>query len=183
MSRTLPIEQQERDEYRFGDGTELTLCPGTVGWAADDLRDPQVRRLWDAGRYEIIEGVLSVLPAARFRGGMVVDNLKFMLHAYFHGRQIPCAFSGEVDVVIAPQRVVRADAAAVIGDDLAKFNALKFEELGTDWRDYPLSLPPTLIIESISLGHELHDARTKRRWYAAFGVKNYWIVDGYRKSL
>src|SRR4029077_603034 len=46
-----------------------------------------------------------------------------------------------------------------------------------------LLVPPTLIIESVSPGHELHDERTKMRWYAEFGVPNYWIVDAFARTL
>jgi Uma2 family endonuclease len=44
-------------------------------------------------------------------------------------------------------------------------------------------IPPTLIIESVSPGHELHDRRTKKSWYAGFGVAHYWIVDAYARTL
>ena len=40
-----------------------------------------------------------------------------------------------------------------------------------------------MVIESISVGHERHDRQTKRRWYADFGVRHYWIVDGLRRTL
>ena len=35
---------------------------GTLGWTADDLDDPRIERLWDQGRYEIVEGVLTQMP-------------------------------------------------------------------------------------------------------------------------
>ncbi len=44
-------------------------------------------------------------------------------------------------------------------------------------------VPPTLIIESISLGHEAHDEETKRQWYEQFGVPNYWLLNAYAKTL
>jgi Uma2 family endonuclease len=42
---------------------------------------------------------------------------------------------------------------------------------------------PELIVESISIGHEKHDKETKRRWYAEAGVKNYWLLHAYKRSL
>jgi Uma2 family endonuclease len=184
MSRTLSAPPTHgRDEYRFGRGERPVLQPGTVGWTADDLRDPAIRRLWDAGRFEIIEGVLTVMPAARFRGSSVPFNLAFLLRDYYARRNVPCKFAGEVDIEVAAPRVVRADAAIVLADDLPKFEALKFDEPGTDWQDHALTLPPTLVIESLSPGHELHDRQTKRRWYAEFGVRHYWLVDAYARSL
>ena len=46
-----------------------------------------------------------------------------------------------------------------------------------------LIVAPNLIIESVSKGHEDHDRDVKRRWYADARVPNYWILDGYGKSL
>lgn len=72
----------------------------------------------------------------------------------------------------------------VIGDDLARFESLSFPDRpGTTWQDHVLTLPPSMVIESIRPGHERHDRQTKHRWYAEFGVPNYWIVDGYRRTL
>ena len=39
------------------------------------------------------------------------------------------------------------------------------------------------MIESVSVGHEDHDRETKKLWYAEAGVPNYWILDGYSRSL
>ena len=44
-------------------------------------------------------------------------------------------------------------------------------------------VPPLLVIESISPGHEHHDRETKRRWYTEAGVPNYWILDAFEQSL
>jgi Uma2 family endonuclease len=172
-----------RDTYRLGDGPEPVLQPGTRGWSTKDLEDPQIQFLWDQGRYEIIDGVLTVMPPAYFRGGMVVDNLKFLLRSYFKAQQIRAVFSGEVDIAITPTRAVRADGVVVIGADLPRFEALQFEPAGTTWKDHVLTLPPTLVIESVSQGHEDHDQVTKRQWYAGFKVPHYWIVDGFARTL
>lgn len=32
-------------------------------------------------------------------------------------------------------------------------------------------------------GHEQHDKKSKRAWYAEFGGRHDWIVDGFAKSL
>jgi Uma2 family endonuclease len=44
-------------------------------------------------------------------------------------------------------------------------------------------VPPTLVIESISTGHERQDERTPRRWYAEFGFPNYGILNSFSRSL
>jgi Uma2 family endonuclease len=172
-----------RDTYRFGDGPEPVLQAGTRGWSTKDLEDPEIHFLWNQGRYEIIDGVLTLMPPAYFRGGMVVDNLKFLLRSYFKAQQIRAVFSGEVDIAITPTRAVRADGVVVIGEDLPRFEALQFQPAGITWKDHVLTLPPTLVIESVSEGHEDHDQVTKRQWYAGFKVPHYWVVDGVQRTL
>ncbi|HSI34891.1 MAG TPA: Uma2 family endonuclease [Tepidisphaeraceae bacterium] len=172
-----------RDPYRFGDGPEPVLKVGTLGWSLSDLKDPEVRRLWEQGRYEIVNGVLVAMPPAYFRGGRVVVRLQAVLNAYFDTQQTPNDAAVEVEIAVAPKRVVRADCAVVAGQDLARFQSLKFDPPDTDWSDHTLTLPPTIVIESVSKGHEDHDRVTKRAWYAEFGIPHYWVVDGVGRTL
>jgi Uma2 family endonuclease len=173
----------QRDQYRFGSGARPCLQPGTMGWTVHDLEDPQIRALWDDGAYEIIDGVLTVMPPAYFRGGKVADNLKYILRGYFAARKTRAVFSGEVDIAVRPPLVVRADGVVIVGDDLPKFESLRFDPPRTTWEDHALTLPPTIIIESVSEGHEAHDRTRKRAWYAQFKVPHYWIVDGLGRTL
>jgi len=183
MSLAEPEILTRRDPYRFGNGAEPVLQVGTFGWSVKDLEDPEIRFLWDQGRYEIIEGVLTVMPPAYFRGGKVADNLKFILRSYLVAQKIRAAFSGEVDIAAGPPRVLRADGVVVFGDDLARFESLRFDVPNTTWEDHVLALPPSLVIESISQRHEEHDRVTKLKWYGRFGVPHYWIVDGFARAL
>ena len=172
-----------RDTYRFGHGEVPQLQPGTKGWTLDDVDDPETHSLWDQGRYEVHNGVLTVMPPAYFCGGATADNLKFLLRAYFAGQAVRCTTSAEVDLGVTAAQVVRADGVAIWGDDLPRFEALRFPPPRTHWSQHVLTRPPTLVIESVSQGHEEHDRQTKRRGYAGFGVRHYWIVDGLRRTL
>ena len=107
MARALiyPIKSKPaQDVYRFGDGPELVLKPGTMGWSASEIEDPALRSLWDAGRYEILDGVLTVMPAALFIGGESAETLAYLLRNYLKERKIPAAFSTEV-LGLPPQEV------------------------------------------------------------------------------
>jgi Uma2 family endonuclease len=44
-------------------------------------------------------------------------------------------------------------------------------------------VPPSLVIESVSPGHERHDRDVKRKWYAEFGVPHYWLLNAYERTL
>ena len=70
----------------------------------------------------------------------------------------------------------------MIGDDLARFRTVRLPRRRSR-KNQPLTIPPTLVIESVSRGHEAHDRETKRRRYAEFGVPHYWIVDADARSL
>jgi hypothetical protein len=171
-----------RDTYRFGNGPQPVLRPGTHGWTADDFEDPVLRGLWDQGRYEIIDGLLTVLPAAFFGCGSCRDELNAICKTYLKAHNVNAVSSAGVDVQVRDDLLIRADGVVIFGDDVPKFKALKFAN-GRSWARNNLIIPPTLVIESVSHGHELYDRRTKRAWYAEFGVPHYWIVDSLTRQL
>ncbi|HET6251373.1 MAG TPA: hypothetical protein VFE47_27055 [Tepidisphaeraceae bacterium] len=81
--------------------------PGTTGWSASDLDDPRIERLWENGRYEIVDGVLTTMPPAYFIGGNAAFNVAFAVKLYLMQRNLPGRFAPEVDIVIDEPRVVR----------------------------------------------------------------------------
>jgi len=87
--------------------------------------------------------------------------------------------------VIDDPRVVRADAVWLTPQDEARQAAAVARAApgGHDPDRVRLLVAPTLAIESVSPGHEAHDRRTKRKWYAEFGVPHYWIFDPFNRSL
>jgi Uma2 family endonuclease len=88
-----------------------------------------------------------------------------------------------VDIVIDETRVLRADVAYMTPQDKARQADATRAAGKADPRRARLYVPPTLVVESISPGHELHDERTKRRWYAAFGVSHYWMLNVFERTL
>jgi Uma2 family endonuclease len=157
--------------------------PGTPGWTVDDLEDPAIERLWFQGTYEIVDGVLTKMPAAYFPSGMSLFRLMQLIDDCVKRDGPAGDFSMEVDLVLRPNRVARADAVFLTNADkraqrLAARRAGKIDPDRTR-----ILVPPTLVIESISPDHESHDQSTKRRWYAEAGIPNYWIVDAYARTL
>jgi Uma2 family endonuclease len=157
--------------------------PGTTGWSVADLADPQIEREWERGAYEIVEGVLTRMPAAYFEHGETLLNLVGILKQHLRVHHPGWRSSSEVEVVISPERVARVDAVLLSPEDVGRQRAanaaagIKKRELGR------ILIVPTLIIEAISVGHEGHDRRTKRRWYAERQAPNYWILDPYQRTL
>ena len=157
--------------------------PGTLGWTADDLDDPDIERQWEAGAYEIVDGVLTTMPAAYFPSGAGLFELMVILRQHFKEKQIAGKFSMEVDLILRKDRVARADAVFLKSDDQRLQRAAARKAGRPDPERTRILVPPTLIIESISPGHEAHDASTKRRWYAEAGVPHYWILNAFEKTL
>lgn len=97
-----------------------TFEPGTTGWTVHDLDDPAIAEQWIGGQYEIVEGVLTKMPAAYFAGGRALQELVFILKSYLKSKHLPDNFATEVDIVIDEARVPRADAAWLTADDWRK---------------------------------------------------------------
>lgn len=159
--------------------------PGTTGWVAADLEDPKIEARWVQGRYEIVEGVLTEMPAAYFSGAKRLYRLQLQVSMHQQATKSAGSFANEVDIVIDDSRVVRADAVWMTPQDEARQAAVvaRVAAAGHDPDRVRLLVAPTLAIESVSPGHEAHDRRTKRKWYAEFGVPHYWIFDSFNRSL
>jgi Uma2 family endonuclease len=172
-----------RDTYRFGDGPVPCPQPGTTGWTASDLDDPDVEPAWVQNRYELVEGVLTKMPPAFFVGGNCVINLVTLLKAYSKEQGLNYRFAAEGEIIIDELKVLRADAVMLTPVDAQRQEQAARSAGKSDLRRVRLLIPPTLVIESVSPGHETHDRETKRLWYAQFRVANYWIVDAFQRSL
>jgi Uma2 family endonuclease len=159
------------------------FTPGTTGWTAADLDDLEVEAAWLSGSYEIIEGVLTQMPPAYFTGGAVTLRLFRLLSAHLDSQGVAPEFATEVDIVLDDARVVKADLAYLTPDDFARQAEASRAAGKPDPLRARLYVPPTLVIESISPGHELHDERTKRRWYAEFRVPHYWLLNAFERTL
>jgi Uma2 family endonuclease len=149
----------------------------------DDLRDPHIAPLWEAGHYEIVEGVLTVMPPAYFDASHAVGRLVRVVEQHLERTGTPGEFSYEVDLVISPQRVARVDVVFTTPQDLTRQREVNAESGEPELTYGRLLVPPTLIVECVSKGHERHDRVTKRRWYEEFGVPNYWVFDAYQRRL
>lgn len=163
--------------------TSRVFEPGTTGWSIADLSDPEIERQWELGAYEIVEGVLTKMPAAYFEGGASVQELIALIRGHLRAYNQRGRFACEVDVIISPERVARVDAVFLTPEDQRRQKQANAEAGITKLTYGPILIAPTLIIESISIGHEAHDRKTKRRWYAERCVPNYWILDAYERTL
>src|SRR4051794_23555894 len=89
---------------------ERVFAVGTMGWTAHDLDDPEFERFWDGGHYEIVEGVLTQMPAAYFDGGDALFELMAIIRTHLRAKGIGGRFGIETDLILQKLRVPKADA-------------------------------------------------------------------------
>jgi Uma2 family endonuclease len=161
---------------------------GTTGWTADDLDDPRIEDLWLQGHYEIVEGVLTQMPPALYDPSFALKRLIRTVDGAIATTDPDGELVTEVDVILNALRVPRADAVYLSPEDRRLQREANAATAPTHSRRRRMRygrilVPPTLIIESLSIGHEAHDRVTKRRWYAEAKVPNYWLLNAHDRSL
>lgn len=159
------------------------LEPGTSGWTASDLDDPEVARQWDEGRFEIVDGILKTMPPADFDHGEVVIELLTLSKGHLRNQGIRARISTEVDLIVDEDNVLRVDGMLVTDQEVEAQKRVLVQLKRSTGKLGRIRVAPKLVIESVSLGHERHDRLTKRRIYGSFGIPNYWIIDVMRRSL
>jgi len=167
------------------DDEKREFTPGTPGWSAKDLLDPEIEVLWELGSYEIVEGVLTIVPPAQFASSSSLLNLLFIVTRFMEESGIEGQFGIESDFIISSHRVARTDAMLLMKSDFPRHrrtsqSSKRYKRKGRIGR---ITQPPTLVVELISLGHEHHDRVVKRRWYEESGVPHFWILDEISESL
>jgi Uma2 family endonuclease len=168
--------------------TSRPFVAGTSGWTADDLDDPAIEAKWLAGRFEIVEGVLTKMPAAYFDSGIVLMRLIRRVHSAIIASDPDGEIVCEVDVVVGQLRVPRVDALYLSPQDRKaqeRAHAAKARKspVARNLKYGRVVVPPSLIIESLSQGHEAHDRVTKRAWYAQMRVPHYWMLHAFDHTL
>jgi Uma2 family endonuclease len=129
------------------------------------------------------------MPPAYYDGSAPVGRVERLVYRYLEDNKKDGVFTHEVDFIVGRLRVAKADAILMTPEDERRQREAHARRVQagararTRIRFGRLIVPPTLVIESLSLGHEEHDQETKRQWYAESGVPNYWLLHAYRQSL
>ncbi|GAC1400425.1 MAG: Uma2 family endonuclease [Pyrinomonadaceae bacterium] len=127
----------------------------------------------DGNRYELIEGELIVSRAPSLPHQRILTNLLVLLNVFLKNHPL-----GEV---VPTPGVIFDNYNAVIPDIvfIAKEN---LEEIASGDK---VTGAPDLAIEIISPGAEnaRRDRVVKLQTYSKFGVQEYWVVDGFRRTI
>src|SRR5438270_528730 len=125
---------------------------GTTGWTVDDLDDPAIERLWELGSYEIIEGVLTEMPAAYYDSGGTVAELASIIKGWLNERKLKGGLSIETDLVLNRRRIPKVDLMYLTAAQEREQRKLSRQRGRPGVRFGRIVVPPELVLESISLG-------------------------------
>ncbi len=127
----------------------------------------------DGNRYEIIEGELFASRAPSLKHQRVSGNIFATFRAYLDHNPI-----GEI---LATPGIIFSDFNGVI-PDLVFISHERRDEIASGER---ITGAPDLVVEIVSPGaeNERRDRIGKRQLYGKYGVKEYWVVDPYKRTI
>src|SRR3989339_1466270 len=115
-------------------------------------------------RYELIDGELLMTPSPIPNHQRVSGKLGFVGRKFVTENNLGEVFDAPCDVYLDDENVVQPDILFISQD--------KLNIIG----DKNIQSAPNLVIEIISENSVYRDMVQKKRLYARFGVKEYWIV-------
>ncbi|CAG0940610.1 hypothetical protein BROC_01100 [Candidatus Brocadiaceae bacterium] len=124
----------------------------------DYLKNP------DDKRYELIDGELLMTPSPVPRHQLISVELLFKLSGFVAENNLGKVLHAPCDVYLDNENVVQPDILFISKDRLNIIG------------DKNIQGAPNLVIEIISENSVYRDMVQKKRLYARFGVKEYWIV-------
>ncbi len=116
-------------------------------------------------RFEILDGELCKVPAPNIRHQRLSRELVDALLHYTRTRKLGEVLDAPCDVVLSDENVVQPDILFITVERRGIIGEAN------------LNGPPDLAIEILSPGTRSKDLEIKRKIYAAFGIREYWIVD------
>lgn len=122
-------------------------------------------------RYEIIDGELFMTPSPRTVHQRLILKIARLLEDFVKEKRLGEVFVAPYDVILSKHDIVQPDIL---------FVSKKYSHFITEKN---LHGPPDLIVEILSPSIEERDLVLKKKLYAVFGIKEYWITDPAKKSV
>lgn len=121
-------------------------------------------KISDDKRYELIEGGLLMTPSPITNHQRISGRLEFALRKFITENNLGELFDAPYDVYFDNENVVQPDLLFISRDRLPIIGEKNVQGV------------PDLVIEIISENSAYRDMVLKKKLYATFGVKEYWIV-------
>ncbi len=122
-------------------------------------------------RYELIEGELVMTPSPVPRHQRISGRLEFELRKFTTENDLGEVFDAPCDVYLDDENVVQPDILFISKDRLNIIGEKNIQGA------------PDIAIEIISESSAYRDFVQKKRLYARFGVREYWIVIPEEESI
>ena len=122
-------------------------------------------------RYELMEGEFYMVPSPGWSHQTILKRLFRILDDYVTSHRLGEARFAPLDVVLSDEDVVQPDIL---------FISKEHSHIITERN---VQGAPDLLIEILSPSTAERDWGLKRKLYAKYGVKEYWIVDPENKSV
>ena len=158
------------------------LRPGSAGWTADELMRGPLANDFDVARLELINGVLTSMPAMLLAGPSLFRLLVILDAA--------AKDAGQEGIIWQEAKLQTDDDHAPLADGVFLTFEQEARHAGEatargypDSDNAPLFVPPLILVEALSEGHKRHDRVVKRALYARWGVPHYWLLDAYARRL
>ncbi len=125
----------------------------------------------DEERFELVEGELIMTPSPFTYHQWISKNIEFELESYVRHHGVGRVFDAPYDVCFGDENVLQPDVLFISTERLGIIGEKNAQG------------PPDLVVEVLSEGSGYRDLVTKKRLYAEFGVREYWIVDPGEKTV
>ena len=122
--------------------------------------------------YEIIGGEKIMSPAANLTHSGIIMRLGMIIGTYLANNKSGYVFSDDVDVHFSDGTLYKPDLVVI----------LKENEKILNWSSNIYGAPD-MVVEVLSKSTKKKDLTIKKDTYEAQGVKEYWIVDPFSKSV
>ena len=123
-------------------------------------------------RYEIIGGEKIMAPSASVYHSNAILEIAFEFKTYFRTHKNGYVFTDDVDVHFDDKNVYKPDLVVISEENKNIIN----------WNK-AIYGAPDLVVEVLSRSTMKKDLTVKKDTYEKHGVKEYWIVDPFRKTI
>lgn len=122
-------------------------------------------RMPSGNRYELVEGDIRMTPSPSVFHQRISRRIEKVLLEWVERHELGEVLHAPIDVVLSEHNVVQPDILYVARERLGIIKEANIQGA------------PDLVVEILSPSTAEWDRVTKRRVYARFGVREFWIVD------
>ena len=148
------------------------LGPGCAGMEMASEEFDEIDDFEDGFRYELIRGVLIVSPSPLEEERGPNEELQYLLRRY----QEDDPRGEALDATLAEHTIL-------VGSNRRRADRAIWTGLGR--MPHPRQDAPTIVVEFVSADRRdwIRDYVEKKREYLAIGVREYWVIDRFRRTL